>query len=139
MKFENLEKLLKYIITENIDLAHSEVEFKSSIVEAIEDEPVTVSTKVTIDCLSESPIINVVYGSDNVLYVDSYESLKNACGSGKISLLGKEIMTNLCEMDNEAHVTLPINFEDGTKNIEFKLAISCNDGEIIQLAKNNEL
>jgi hypothetical protein len=135
MKFNNLEELLKYVVHENINLKYTDIEFKTDITESTQTKPVDGPIFVSMKMFHDSPILEAKMADENVLYVDSFESLKNLCGAGKISLLGKELTVNLCEMDDEAHVTLPIGFSDeDTRSIEFKLAIKTGD-TVIQLKK----
>lgn len=140
MKFNNLEELVKYIFTENIDISNVDIDFVDGRTTSLSEENTSlpvVELQATIECLSESPLLNINYGDENILYVQSYESLKNSCGAGKITIFDKEIMTNLCEMENEAHVTLPIKVGDIIKNVEFRLSVTKDTIKNIQLAKDN--
>ena len=134
MKFENLEELVKYIVTENINIKYSDIKFETDVAEPVKvEESDTVS--VTLDCFYESPTIEAKYGDEAILYVESFEAFKNACGTGKITMMGKEIIANLCEMDDQAHVTLPVTLPSGKKDVDFRLQIAKSDDVLVQLTK----
>lgn len=138
MKFNNLEQLVKYIISEGVELDKVDVSFSS--VDANVDstsQPKLESVDVNIKSLTDIPTINADIGSENILFVESYEAIKNFCGTGKVSLFGKEIITNLCEMEDSAHITLSIDFQNKTNyNVDFKLRLlseKSEDQALIQL------
>jgi hypothetical protein len=135
MKFNNLEDLVKYIIHENINLKYFDLDFKVDLNENVAPPAtVTESTSVILEMFSDSPTVDATFGDENILFVESFEALKNACGSGKIRFMGREIISNICEMDDTAHITLPIKIDDKTSRVEFILKTA--DTSSIQLKRS---
>ena len=136
MKFNSLEDLVKYIVQENVNLKYTDIDFKPDLQEVTESEvkPVVESASIVLEIFSDSPTVNASYGDENVLFVESFEALKNACGSGKIKFMGREIISNICEMDDTAHITLPIRIDDKVSRIEFTLKTSSSSS--VQLKRS---
>lgn len=137
MKFGNLEQLVKYIVTENVDLENTDVSFQPVEINPHADDVKMESVDVQVKSLTDVPSVKADIGPENILFVESYEAIKNFCGTGKVSLFGKEIVTNLCEMDDSAHITLSIDFQDKINyNVDFKLCLlseKADDQALIQL------
>lgn len=132
MKFNSLEEMIRYIVTEGVDIKSYNISLDDVVSdntkEAVSEEKEAVNVK--INSFFDMPLIEAAIGDDNVLYVDSFEALKDSCGTGKISVLGRDMVTNLCEMDGEAHIMLSVDFLDKTNyNVDFKIKlISEQDG-----------
>jgi hypothetical protein len=139
MRFDSLDDLIRYIVTENINLKYSDVEFKTNLNadEKPAEEPKKEAIEVKIGSFYDKPVVEATIGDENILFVESYDALSNACGSGKVTLLGRTITTNLCEMDNVAHITLAIDMPGNVNyNVDFKLmpiSEKADDQAIIQL------
>lgn len=43
----------------------------------------------------------------NIIFVDKFESIPNACGTGVIQFEGRTMTLNMCEMDGQTMVYLP--------------------------------
>lgn len=133
MKFGTLDELVRYIISENINLKFSEVEFKTSLIES-EVIPLVNETKipprVKLTSLNNLTEMEAGLGDDNILYVDSYEAVKDYCGTGKINAFGKTLVVNMCEMDNTAHTSLSIDIDGKSNyNVDFKLRLLSEKAE----------
>jgi hypothetical protein len=76
-------------------------------------------------------------GDENILYVDSYEAVKDYCGTGKINVFGKTLVVNMCEMDNVAQTKMSIDINGVySYNVDFKLRLLSEKPEgkpVIQL------
>lgn len=67
------------------------------------------SPVVKLLALSDSPKINCnLTESHNEIYVESVDVIKDACGTGRIKLLGRTVLMNVCESNNEVHVNFDI-------------------------------
>ncbi len=109
MKFKTKDELLKFLINEDtndnlkdIDITFNYIDEVSESLE-IPEAPSVPPCKAQLSALHESPSVDIHYGDENVLYVDAIQSIKNACGYGKISMMGKDIMLGLCESDGNKH------------------------------------
>ena len=129
MKFSSIDELVRYIVAENINLQYSDVEFKTdlSAKEGFDEtqkpkEHAKEAIEVKINSFYDKPVVEATLGDENILFVESYDALSNSCGSGKVTLLGRTITTNLCEMDNVAHITLAIDMLGNVNyNVDFKI------------------
>lgn len=122
MKFNNIDELLRYIISENVNLQYTDITF--ALNESIKSEtlPKVENLEIKIISFFDSPSIKGIVENENILYVDMVEGNKNICGSGKVNVLGREIMTNLCESDGTAYVKLSIDINGKIlENVQFKL------------------
>jgi len=137
MRFKNIDELVRYIISENINLQYSDIDIKTNIVDesidldaCLKEENVGNHVDVKLTSLMDSPQIRAELSDASVIFVEDFQILKNVCGVGTIKFMGREIMTNVCEHEDTAHIILPIDMQDGKKyNISFKLE---------QLSENNE-
>jgi hypothetical protein len=126
MRFKTLEELVKYIISEPINLEYTNIEFNpyeeiSNEIKATKDD-VKESYEAKITSLFDSPSVQVSFADENLLFVESVEGVRGFCGAGKVTLLGREIMTNLCESDGTAYVKLSIDINGKiVENVSFKL------------------
>lgn len=138
MKFETTEALIEYInIIGNDRLKHFDIKFTPisetkdevnlPITEAVggTDTDLKQEDSVSILSLSSSPSVTakLVDLEENVIYVDSYESIPLSCSTGKVSLLNRDIYCNVCEADESGpviHLSIQIN-ESKYANVPFKL------------------
>jgi hypothetical protein len=131
MVFPSFEDMLRYVLDNKMIIEQYDIDFKKIPLDQPEiksTEPmgdtVEENLKVKVLDFSDAPILEASLGDENILYVESYEAMRNLCGSGKITLFGRTIMSNLCEMDNEAHVTLNIDIlEKAAYNVNFVLKL----------------
>ncbi len=79
--------------------------------------------------------------SENVLYVKEYTGIPHSCSTGKVSLLGREIYTNICEDDSGATVYLNLLVEGvAHHNVPFRLKTTQdNDAGYILLINPEKL
>lgn len=88
-------------------------------------EPLKEHVEIGINSLGGTPIVKAIRDSsltENILYVNSFESIPNSCGTGKISFMNREFYSNVCEMNDQAHITLSIMETDGSyHNVDFRL------------------
>lgn len=128
MKFNTLDELIRHIVSESIDLSKTEIAF-APVSETVVVEPVSVkeSFNAKIRTFFDSPSVTASAGTENILYVESVEGNKDFCGAGRVNVLGREIMTNLCESDGTAYVSLSIDIDGKLlENVSFKLQASDN-------------
>jgi hypothetical protein len=127
MRFKTLEELVKYIISEPINLEYTDVQFQpyeelSDKPKAVEKESVKENFEAKISSFFDNPMVQASFSDENILFVESVEGTKDFCGAGRVNLLGREIMTNLCESDGTAYVKLSIDINDKiVENVLFKL------------------
>lgn len=124
MYFDNIKQLLEYIENEELDLSQYNIRFIKEDRLPVNTDDVDNPKNVSISfmSLSDKPVMEAAIGDENILYVESFESIPNACGVGKIQFMGKTLLTNICEMDGESHITLPIDIDNkGIYNVTFKL------------------
>lgn len=126
MKFKNLEDLVRYIVNEPINLEFTDVEFKPNLEDDKKEIKENFEAKIT--ALFDPPILKGSWGDENILFVESVEGTKNFCGAGKVKIAGREILTQLCEMDGTSYLTLSIDIGDEiVENVKFKLEPSNNE------------
>lgn len=59
--------------------------------------------------LLDSPEIDCKLSeSESVIYVNDLDVIKNSCGTGRLEILGREILINVCESANVVHVNLDL-------------------------------
>jgi hypothetical protein len=133
MRFKTLEELVKYIVTEPINLEYTDVQFQpyeemNDKPKETKKEPVKENFEAKISSFFDSPIVQATFSDDNILFVESVEGSRDFCGAGKVNLLGREIMTNLCESDGTAYVKLSIDINDKiVENVLFKLQAATSE------------
>ena len=161
MKFKNTDELLEFM--NSIDLEKSTLVFKEgdgtvavsdgdcgcggsdenscacSTVTVEEEATATVvdSESVLVESFSDSPKFKLVLSeaSDNIFYVKDYNAIKDACGTGSITLEDRVTYMNMCEMDNKAVVTLDIVTEGKKlKSVPFTL-VKTEGQSFLQLSK----
>lgn len=104
------------------------------------DVPITESTdprQVSVKLLSlmDAPKIDcTLTESENVIYVDSLDVIKGFCGTGRIGLLDKEILINVCESDNVVRVNLDLSVNNKKlSNVQFMVKLTENGKAHIEL------
>lgn len=132
MKFSNTQELIEYVNIIGEDrLKTFDISFKPiSVEELVPTVEVPVSFNVfegavRIKSLAESPTIKAEFDealTENVLYVDDYDSVPMSCSTGKVTLLGRIIYTNVCESEDgpTIYLNVMLNETDYSK-VPFKL------------------
>lgn len=132
MKFSNTQELIEYINIIGEDRLQSfEITFKPISVEdnvSAVEVPVSFNIyegTVSIKSFSDAPTIKVGIDealTENVLYVEDYNSVPMACSTGKVTVLGRTIYTNVCESDDGPTIYLNVMLnEKDHSNVPFKL------------------
>lgn len=129
MKFNNLEELVKHVLSEGIDFSNTDISFANQLSEAVVVQDIAPPTpekiQVRIKTFFDSPKMNGIFEEENIIFVESVAGNKNICGAGKVNILGREILTNLCESDGTAYVKLSIDLDGKIlENVLFKLQAS---------------
>lgn len=94
---------------------------ESLIIKESVERPVT----VTIDNFSSPIEVEALVSNSktNTIYVNECESLKNACGTGRIEAFGRTIYTNVCEMDDKLHIKLNVTALGESKEVDFEVKL----------------
>lgn len=94
---------------------------ESLIIKEGVEQPVT----VTIDNFSTPVEVEALLSAKktNTIYVNECESLKNACGTGRIEVFGRTIYTNVCEMDDKLHIKLNVTVLGESKEVDFEVKL----------------
>lgn len=145
MKFNNSDELIQYIKTigENIvnfDIAFSPiVEDQTPLPEVVIPDIIS-EAHVSLLSLSNNPkILSKIDESisEHTLQVSDYSSVPFSCSTGKVSILDRTILTNICESDDSGPVIyLDISVNGDTHhNVPFKLNKTVGDSSdyIMQL------
>ena len=139
MRFSNVTDLYNYLIESeskagsieyiDVDVKH----IKQPLKECVNCEP----SVVKITSLYDSPVIqhkNSV--NENELYVNSYDAIENACGTGRIDLLGRTMLLSICESENKVHVNLDIEVDGkGYSSVPFTVKLTESEDCYIMLNK----
>lgn len=132
MKFESTQELIEYVNLIGEDrLKTFEISFKPiSVEELVPTVEVPVSFNVfegavSIKSFSDAPTIKAGIDeslTENVLYVEDYDSVPMSCSTGKVSVLGRTIFTNVCESEDgpTIYLNVALNEADYSK-VPFKL------------------
>ena len=166
MKFKNTDELLEFM--NSIDLEKSTLVFKNGEAEAtvtegdcgcgghdakscscstvsVEEEVVEAAVvdaeQILVESFSDSPVFKLVISetNENVFYVKDYQAIKDACGTGSITLEDRITHMNMCEMDNKAVVTLDVVTEGKKlKGVPFTL-VKTEGPSHLQLSKDQLL
>ena len=134
MKFDTVQELIDYL-TEAVDLKKVEVSFTP-----IKTENISEGT-VLVESLSDSPSVLVEFDEsleENILVVESYESVPLACSTGKVNLLGRTIYASVCEtVENSPVIHLNISHnEQKYSNTPFKLVTTSDSDYIMRINPN---
>lgn len=132
MKFSNTQELIEYVNIIGEDrLKTFEITFKpipaEDYVPTVEvPVPFNVSeSAVSIKSFSDAPTIKATVDdalNENVLYVDDYDSVPMSCSTGKVTVLGRTIYTNVCESEDGPTIYLNVMLnEKDYSSVPFKL------------------
>lgn len=96
------------------------------------NESAAVSKNIDVKSLTRQPIIKEIQltestGDDNIWYVDSFESIKDACSTGKVVYKGDTLLMNVCESDGKCKVTLVVEVDGNIAQMAFNLETNCNN------------
>jgi hypothetical protein len=124
MKFNSLSELLEFVNNSEFDT--SEYDFyinKKENNQCAENvRKISNFKRVELDFPSGKKEYNATLGDKNVLYVESFESIPNLCGSGSFIFDGRKINCNICEFENNTKVSLDVTVDGVSQNKEFYLA-----------------
>lgn len=122
MRFSSVTDLLEYIYSIDAGtISEYDIRFVKDSSPIVEE----ISNTVKILSLSDSPEIKTKSDKkldENVLYVDDYTSIPNACSTGKVEFMGREIFTNICEDDSGSVIYLNLSLnEEVHHGVPFRL------------------
>lgn len=89
----------------------------------IEIKSLSESPKIKIEPLNES----ISEKSQNIWYVDDYESLEGACSTSKIIYKDNTLLMNVCESEGVSTVNLIVEVDKQIHKFPFILKKSCNN------------
>jgi hypothetical protein len=96
----------------------------------------TEDIKVEVKSLSEQPAYKIMplsegadSDSENVWFVDDYESVEGACSTSKILYKGSTLLMNVCESEGVSKVSLILEIDGEIKRVPFKLEKACQSCE----------
>lgn len=141
MKFNTVQELIEYVHLIGDDCIQN---YDISITPVVEMSTPVTETKtinegaVSIHSFSDSPKVTAKLDEsleENVLYVEDYDSVPMSCSTGKVSLLGRTIYTNVCESETGPTIYLNVGLDEAHHlSIPFKLKKTCdNDSDYIML------
>ncbi len=126
MKFNTIHELGLYLAEHNLVL--SEVDIPLDVPASV----VVTECDVGISTLSDAPMIKakISENSENILFVENYESIPLSCGTGKVTFMGRTIYAGICESEeNSPEIHLNIKIDNRQYNsVPFRLKKS-NDSE----------
>lgn len=124
MRFSTLDELLEYVKGLDADaISEYDIRFTRNS-ETIVESNAPLKSTIKIMSLSDGPEVEVSMDAtlvENVLYVDEYNSIPNACSTGKVKFMGREIYTNICEDDSGSVIYLNLSLnENSHHNVPFR-------------------
>lgn len=131
MIFKNKTALLEYISSTILEDAEN-IEVVVSTPKCCESCKIdsSVLLEANLSFISDSPKIKVkVINEDaNIIYVDNAEYIEGCCGTGKITVMGRELLMNMCEHDGHLNVNLNIAINEQTYyNVPFNVKLKHDD------------
>lgn len=140
MKFSNVRELLEYIknntnYTSDDDISHLEFNITESeaVMESLVEEPEQL-LEVAFETFYDNKSMVFKKGSENLLVVESVDSIPNTCGTAKVVLAGRVLMTNVCEMDGIPTAKFDVSVDSKRMtNVTFKLTTDKNSTNTICL------
>lgn len=131
MKFNTVKELIEYVhligddCIKNFDITITPISDETPLPEIGVTTESLHEHEVVIDSFSGSPNITASIDStldENVLYVDDYDSVPMSCSTGKVTVLGRTIYTNVCESDLGPTIYLNIKLNETLhSSVPFKL------------------
>ena len=143
MYFKNPQELVEFF--NGLDLEKSTLVFKEEATkkacacggsgpcqcppkkDQIQEAAVTIvdPNKVLVESFSDDPQfeLNITEGEENVFYVNDYEAIENACGTGRVEFGDTVTFMNMCEMEGKASVTLTVIVE-GKRMVDVPFTLS---------------
>lgn len=143
MKFKSAQELLEFF--NNLDLDKSTLVFKESEKDTKDcacggsgpcqcpppsNKTESTETVVTVDpakeaileSLSDNPSFPLEFGEANTFFVKDFQTVPNACGTGRVTLENREMYINMCETNGVAEVDMSVNVGgQKLRNISFVL------------------
>lgn len=97
------------------------------------DKAINESTKVVsnvkLTSLFDAPLItHELTESTNEIFVKAVDVIKDSCGTGRIEILGRSILMNICESDNTIHANFDIEI-DGTEYTKVPFVVKLTESE----------
>ncbi|QDJ96502.1 hypothetical protein Xoosp13_316 [Xanthomonas phage Xoo-sp13] len=137
MKFDSTEALIEYLNIigperlKMLDITFTPINSSTKIDESCTGISEATEGDVKLLSLSDSPSVTSKFENDldeNVIFVESYESIPLSCSTGKVTFLGRSILTNVCESDDTGpviYLQISLNEVEHT-NVPFKLKKSAD-------------
>jgi hypothetical protein len=132
MKFKSIDELNKYIKENHSDISTVDITFALNESNECIGCKLTESLRLTTLCEAPEVLFTETDG-DNEIYVTGVDVIKDACGTGSLNVLGRTVLTNVCESGNIIHVNLDVEVKGKEYNkIPFVVKIAEKD-EYIKL------
>lgn len=125
--FDDLDGLMEFLNYNNLKISDLQITLNKSLHEnhskcKNDVAPEKDFCKISIKSLSDSPVVTAEFSDENVIFVESCDSIKNSCSTAKVKLFDSEIYCNVCNMDGINHINLDVLLENGQKkNLCFKV------------------
>ena len=136
MIFTNKSELLEYInATLTEDVTNIEIELK------LPPAP-DMLIETALSFLSTAPKVKtkVITTDQNIIYVENAEYIEGCCGTGKLKLLGREVLINMCECEGNLNVNLNIAINETMYyNVPFHVKLKSNDTDILMELNTSKL
>lgn len=82
----------------------------------------------------DSPEIKTGYGDKNIIYVEDFTTLDNACHMGEVKILGRSVYAAICSEGESSKISLEIETPKGIILEDFELKkASDKDGERLEI------
>lgn len=127
MRFKNINEFIEYVNASEYNLNDFDISF-AKIEEPVVENVITEGS-VGINSFSDSPQIKVQLNElveENILFVESYESVPLSCSTGKVSVMGRTVYLNVCESEADnpvIYLNISLN-ETVYSRVPFKLKSS---------------
>lgn len=138
MKFESIDALAQYLYENKVSISDIEMRLPEGEPPEILMQDVQDQAEVVFPLASNDVVAEASYGSENILYVESFEVTPNLCGTGRVRAFGRDMWLNMCEMDGTTKVTLSTIVDGDPRSTEFVLKYISEKDEtapLVQLAR----
>lgn len=138
MIFKNKSDLVNYITSTILEDAQNiEIVLPTPKCETCDiNSPILFEADLSF--LSGSPKVkaNIIAEEFNIIYVENAEYIEGCCGTGKITVLGRELLMNMCEHDGHLNVNLNIAINEQTYyNVPFNVKLKQNTDVVLSLTE----
>lgn len=122
MRFSSVNELLEYVYAIDAGtISEYDIRFVKDSTPIVEEK----SNTIKLLSLSDEPEMDAKVDlnlDEHVLYVDDYTSIPNACSTGKVEFMGREIYTNICEDDSGSVIYLNLSLNENVHHgVPFRL------------------